>query len=160
MSALSIFLLVVFIIVSILLILLVLVQNEDGDSLGGVFAGGSNSAFGSRSGNVLTKTSSVLGALFFILAFGLAILNRTPNDDKAIEEMGRQSATVDTEATDDFSKYATPDSTAEPNETNLLETGADIPETEPPVQEPVNATPDVPPVEDGAAPVDGEKKAE
>ncbi|MDR2510696.1 MAG: preprotein translocase subunit SecG [Spirochaetaceae bacterium] len=90
MDILSVFLLVLFIIVSILLILIVLVQSEEGDSLGGMFAGGSNSAFGSRSGNVLTKISTVLGALFFILSFSLAMLNRTPSDDRAIEEAGRQ----------------------------------------------------------------------
>ncbi|MDR2467991.1 MAG: preprotein translocase subunit SecG [Spirochaetaceae bacterium] len=90
MNVLSIFLLVLFIIVSVLLILLVLVQNEEGDSLGGVFAGGSSSAFGARSGNILSKTSSVLGALFFILSFSLAMLNRTPADDRSVEEAGRR----------------------------------------------------------------------
>ena len=70
-------LLVFFVIVAILLILMVLVQTEEGDSLGGIFAGGSSSAFGSRSGNVLTKTTTVLGALFLIVSLGLALLNRT-----------------------------------------------------------------------------------
>ncbi|MDR2521963.1 MAG: preprotein translocase subunit SecG [Spirochaetaceae bacterium] len=84
------FLLVLFIIVAVLMVLLVLVQNEDGDTMGGVFGGGSNTAFGSRSGNILTKTSSVLGALFFILAFSLALLNRTPSGS-GVEAAGRQS---------------------------------------------------------------------
>ena len=52
MSALSIVLLVFFVIVCAIIIFLVLLQNEEGDSLGGLFAGGSNSAFGSQSGNV------------------------------------------------------------------------------------------------------------
>lgn len=78
MSALSIVLLVFFVIVAVLLILLVLVQNEEGDSLGGIFAGGSGSAFGSRSGNVLTRTTTVLGTLFLVLSLGMALLNRTP----------------------------------------------------------------------------------
>ena len=78
MGILSVVLLVFFIMVAILLTLLVLVQNEDGNSLGGVFAGGSNSAFGSRSGNVLTKATSVLGALFLVICFSLALINRTP----------------------------------------------------------------------------------
>jgi preprotein translocase subunit SecG len=80
MAVLSVVLLVLFIIVAILLVLLVLVQNEEGDSLGGVFAGGSSSVFGSRSGNVLTKTSTVLGALFLVLSFSIALINRTPGD--------------------------------------------------------------------------------
>jgi preprotein translocase subunit SecG len=111
MSILSVFLLVIFIIVAILLILLVLIQNEEGDSLGGVFAGGSSSAFGSRSGNILTKSTSVLGAIFFILALSLALLNRTPNDERRIEEAGRQAAPV-AEQTDDFSNYQLPEDTA------------------------------------------------
>jgi preprotein translocase subunit SecG len=78
MGVLSILLLVLFVIVAVLLILLVLVQNEEGDSLGGIFAGGSASAFGSRSGNVLTRATTILGALFLIISFGLALINRTP----------------------------------------------------------------------------------
>jgi len=79
MGLIGILLLVVFVIVSLLLILMVLVQNEDGDSLGGIFAGGSGSAFGSRSGNVLTKTTYILGTLFLLTSFGLALINRTPS---------------------------------------------------------------------------------
>ena len=78
MSILGIVLLVVFVIIAILLVLLVLIQNEEGDSLGGLFAGGGGSAFGSRSGNVLTRSTTILGALFLIISLGLAILNRTP----------------------------------------------------------------------------------
>jgi preprotein translocase subunit SecG len=78
MGVLGIILLVFFIIVALLLILLVLAQNEEGDSLGGIFAGGSGSAFGSRSGNVLTRATTVLGALFLLISLGLALLNRSP----------------------------------------------------------------------------------
>jgi preprotein translocase subunit SecG len=89
MSILSIVLLVFFVIIAVLLILLVLVQNEEGDSLGGIFAGGSASAFGSRSGNVLTRATTVLGALFLVLSLGLALLNRTPGDS-GVESAGRE----------------------------------------------------------------------
>ena len=78
MGILSIVLLVFFIIVAALLVLLVLIQNEEGDSLGGIFAGGSGSAFGSRSGNVLTRATTVLGVLFLTISLALALLNRTP----------------------------------------------------------------------------------
>jgi preprotein translocase subunit SecG len=77
-EVLSVVLLVFFVIVAFLLILLVLIQNEEGDSLGGIFAGGSASAFGSRSGNVLTRATTVLGALFLVISLSLALLNRTP----------------------------------------------------------------------------------
>ncbi|MFA6505956.1 MAG: preprotein translocase subunit SecG [Treponemataceae bacterium] len=79
MGLIGILLLVVFVIVSVLLVLLVLVQGEEGDSLGGIFAGGSGSAFGSRSGNVLTKTTYILGGLFLATSFCLALANRTPS---------------------------------------------------------------------------------
>ena len=78
MGLLNLVLLVFFVIVAILLILLVLAQNEEGDGLGGIFAGGSGSAFGSRSGNVMTRATTVLGALFLIISIGLALLHRSP----------------------------------------------------------------------------------
>jgi preprotein translocase subunit SecG len=92
MAILSTVLLVLFVIDAILLILLVLVQSEDGDRLGGIFAGGSSSAFGSRSGNVLTRTTSVLGALFLIISLSLALVNRTPGGS-GVEAAGRELST-------------------------------------------------------------------
>ena len=89
MGVLSVVLLVFFVIVAVLLILLVLIQTEEGDSLGGIFAGGSGSAFGSRSGNVLTKATSVLGGLFLVLSLGLALVNRSPGVS-GVEAAGRQ----------------------------------------------------------------------
>jgi preprotein translocase subunit SecG len=89
MAILSTVLLVFFVIIAILLVLLVLIQNEEGDSLGGIFAGGSGSAFGSRSGNVLTRATTVLGALFLIISLGLALLNRTPGGS-GVEAAGRE----------------------------------------------------------------------
>ena len=95
MSIVGVLLLVVFILVAVLLILLVLVQNEEGDSLGGIFAGGSASAFGSRSGNVLTRATSILGALFLVLSLGMALLNRS-SGTSGVEAAGReQSVTGD-----------------------------------------------------------------
>ena len=78
MGILNIVLLVFFVAVAILLILLVLAQDEEGDSLGGIFAGGSGSAFGSRSGNVMTRATTALGALFLIISISLALLHRSP----------------------------------------------------------------------------------
>jgi preprotein translocase subunit SecG len=89
MGVLSILLLVFFVIAAILLILLVLIQNEEGDSLGGIFAGGSSSAFGSRSGNVLTRATTLIGAIFLVLSLGLALINRSPGGS-GVEAAGRQ----------------------------------------------------------------------
>ena len=91
MGILSIVLLVFFVIIALLLILLVLIQTEDGNHLGGLFAGGSDSAFGSRSGNVLTRATTVLGALFLIVSLSLALLSRT-SGGSGVEEAARIQA--------------------------------------------------------------------
>jgi preprotein translocase subunit SecG len=95
MGVLSVVLLVFFVIDAVLLVLLVLIQNEEGDSLGGIFAGGSNTAFGSRSGNFLTRATTVLGALFLVISLGLALLSRTPAGmgiEKEIKELTTQES--------------------------------------------------------------------
>ncbi|MCL1991623.1 MAG: preprotein translocase subunit SecG [Spirochaetes bacterium] len=91
MGVISVILLVIFIIAAILLILIVLVQNEDGGGLGGMFGGGSATAFGSRSGNVLTRATTVLGVLFLTISFGMALLNRSPGID-GVEAAGLEMA--------------------------------------------------------------------
>ena len=88
MGILGIILLVFFVIIAILLILLVLVQTEDGDGLGGLFGGGSSTAFGSRSGNVLTRTTTILGTMFLVISLGLAVMNRTTAGSR-VEQAGR-----------------------------------------------------------------------
>ncbi len=93
---------VFFVIVGILLAAIVLIQDEQGDSIGGLFSGGSNSAFGSRSGNILTKTTTVLGALFIGLAILLAFWYRTPRGDVIPE------AQISTEATSDWLRTPLP----------------------------------------------------
>jgi preprotein translocase subunit SecG len=95
MGVLSVVLLVFFVIDAALLVLLVLIQNEEGDSLGGIFAGGSNTAFGSRSGNFLTRATTVLGALFLVISLGLALLSRTPAGtgiEKQVKELSSQES--------------------------------------------------------------------
>ena len=89
MGLLGILLLVFFLISAVLLVLIVLVQDEGGDGLGGIFGGGGASQVGNRSGNILTKTTSVLGAIFLLSSFGLAWLNRTPEAGN-VESAARQ----------------------------------------------------------------------
>ncbi len=90
-------LLIVFIIVCLLLIFLVIVQDEDADSIGGIFASGSQSAFGSRSSNVVIRITYVLGALFFVTAFALAIVNKssTGNVQQVVQQNQTQSTSSD-----------------------------------------------------------------
>ena len=78
MGVIGIILLVAFVIICILLVCLVLIQNEEGGGMGGLLGGGNSTAFGSRSGNVLTKTTYILVALFFVATFVLAFINKAP----------------------------------------------------------------------------------
>ena len=106
MSGVSIALLVFFIIVAFLIVGLVLLQNEEGDSLGGLFSGGSNSAFGSRSGNILTRATYTLITLFFVVTFFLAWLNKSPGDSGLQQDAQLQQAETATEWWKDASSDA------------------------------------------------------
>ncbi|MCE5256035.1 MAG: preprotein translocase subunit SecG [Spirochaetaceae bacterium] len=99
MSVLSILLLILFIIVCVLLIFFVIIQDEDSGSLGGVFAGGSGSAFGSRTSSVVVKITYVLGALFFVLAFSMALINKSPtsNIQQVVNEQQKTEQTTNSE---------------------------------------------------------------
>jgi len=93
----SILLLVVFILVCLLLIFIVIIQDEDSDSIGGIFASGAQSAFGSRTSSVVTKITYVLGALFFITAFALAVVNKSPtgNIEKVVQQNNQETGTTE-----------------------------------------------------------------
>ena len=92
MALAGIVILVVFIITAVLLVLIVLIQDDQGGGIGGMFGGGeSSSPFGSRTGNVLTKFTSILGAVFLVAAFALAWLNRTPERDDFLERARLQT---------------------------------------------------------------------
>jgi preprotein translocase subunit SecG len=95
MGIVGIFLLVIFVITCLLLVFMVIIQDSDSDSLGGIFAGGSGSAFGSRSSNVVVRFTYVLGALFFVTAFGLAIVNKSSvgNVEKAAQKATKNAQT-------------------------------------------------------------------
>ena len=122
MGILGILLLVIFIITSVLLIIIVMIQDEQGEGIGGLFGGGSTTPFGSRSGNILTKATSVMGAVFLICAAFLAYLNKSDISDSDIK---REEAiewwdkdTVDDQAENIISSDA------------VLDLGLDIPGTE------------------------------
>ncbi len=91
MGVIGIVLLVTMIISAILLILVVLVQDDQGEGLGGIFGGGSNTAFGSRSGNVLTRFTAVLAAIFLVCCFGMAWLSKSPGQGDVVSK-ARQEA--------------------------------------------------------------------
>jgi preprotein translocase subunit SecG len=65
---------VLFFIVSVVLMVIVLIQSGSSGGMG-IFGGGSQSAFGTKTGNVLTRFTTVLAALFLIVSFVLGFLN-------------------------------------------------------------------------------------
>ena len=101
-------LIVVFVISAILLCVIIILQDDQGEGLGGLFGGGSSSAFGSRSGNVLTKATSVLAAIFFVTSLGVAWMNRSIQSEdieakariKSLEEQDSSDWYVKTEETE------------------------------------------------------------
>lgn len=99
MSPVSVVLLVFFAIVSLLLILLVAVQDDGENGMGGLLGGRGTAAFGSHSAGVLTKTTAVLVALFFILAVALAMVNKSSRkiDESLAPETSIEKAVETTE---------------------------------------------------------------
>ncbi len=77
------------------LIVVVLLQRSDGGALGLGGGGGGGGGFmtGRGAANALTRTTSVLAALFFATSLSLAILaGAGPDDESIIEELTGQSA--------------------------------------------------------------------
>ena len=93
MGLLSVVLLIVFAVASLLLTGIILIQDEQGEGLGGLFGGGGGASFGARSGNILTKATSILGAVFLVGAFTLAWLNKTPEAGDVLGAARRGAAT-------------------------------------------------------------------
>jgi preprotein translocase subunit SecG len=133
MGILGIVLLVVFVIVALLLVFMVIIQDSESDSLGGLFAGGSGSAFGSRSSSVVVKFTYILGALFFVTAFSLAIINKSSvgNVEAAAQ---KNSQTTSTEWWNTQPQSSAPD--AQPQATQTSD-GAQVQTPAQPVPAPV-----------------------
>ena len=87
-------LLVLNIIVVVLLIGIILLQKSEGGVLGMGGSGSKNGIFTTRSaGNLVTKTTYILGALFFLICILLAFLvSRRDNARSFIETMSKKDA--------------------------------------------------------------------
>ncbi len=69
-----------FVIVAILLILIILIQKGRGGGLASAFGGGGGStAFGSKTGDVLTWATSIIFGIFLLLAIVLNLMARKPS---------------------------------------------------------------------------------
>lgn len=74
-------LMVLFLICCVLLILLILVQRGKGGGLAGAFGGaGGQSAFGTKTADILTKVTAGLAIVFFLLSIVTAKM-MNPNDE-------------------------------------------------------------------------------
>jgi preprotein translocase subunit SecG len=65
---------ILFFIVAVLLMAVVLLQPGGSGGIGFI-GGGSESAFGTKTGNVMTKITTTLAALFLVVSFVLGYLN-------------------------------------------------------------------------------------
>ena len=75
--------LVLFLFVCVILILLVLIQKGRGGGLAGAFGGaGGNTAFGSKTGDVLTWATSILFGVFLLLAVATNWLSNSLNSTR------------------------------------------------------------------------------
>jgi preprotein translocase subunit SecG len=71
------FFIVLFILVCLIMILLVLIQKGRGGGLASAFGGaGGNTAFGAKTGDVLTWATSIVFGVFLLLAIILNLMTR------------------------------------------------------------------------------------
>jgi len=81
-----------FMFVCVIMILLVLIQKGRGGGLSGAFGGGGgNTAFGSKTGDVLTWATSIVFALFVILAVVLNLIcDNLPSNRQPAQQQTQQ----------------------------------------------------------------------
>ncbi len=79
-------LIVVYLLIVLALIAVILLQRSEGGALGIGGGGGGGMAKARTSANLLTRTTAILGVLFFATAIGLTVVNEVDSGSESILE--------------------------------------------------------------------------
>lgn len=139
-------LIVVYLLIVLALIAVILMQRSEGGALG--IGGGGNANFNTTrsSANLLTRTTAILAALFFITAIALTVLNEVGRESQSIlDSAGQVDANSNTTVLDaldslqaDDADINVPEGAAENESSAPVEEDAPdlaVPETAPPAEE-------------------------
>ncbi len=121
------FLLISLLVVALLLIGIILIQQGKGAEMGASFgAGGSNTLFGAPgAGNFLTKSTTILAILFFVIALSISWVKKNAADEVGIADEAAKLNQAASETTNEPSVNAIPtetNSTATEIPTEVVET--------------------------------------
>lgn len=121
-------LIVVYLLIAIAIVGLVLIQKGKGADMGASFgAGASATLFGSAgTGNFLTRTTTILGVLFFVISLVLANIGSKQISNDTFSNIGDGVPVATQEVNDSQQPVTTPDNSA--NEQEQVNTTSDIPE--------------------------------
>lgn len=86
---------VIHIITCIFLILFVLIQSGKGSDMGSAFGGMSQTYFGSKGGNILTKITTTLAIIFMITSIILTVIQHRKTSSTVMEEVKTQQTKED-----------------------------------------------------------------
>ncbi len=121
-------LIVVYLLIAIAIVGLVLIQKGKGADMGASFgAGASATLFGSAgTGNFLTRTTTILGVLFFVISLVLANIGSKQISNDTFSNIGDGVPVATQEVNDSQQPVITPDNSI--NEQEQVNPTSDIPE--------------------------------
>lgn len=121
-------LIVVYLLIAIAIVGLVLIQKGKGADMGASFgAGASATLFGSAgTGNFLTRTTTILGVLFFVISLVLANIGSKQISNDTFSNIGDGVPVATQEVNDSQQPITTPDNSI--NEQEQVNQTSDIPE--------------------------------
>ena len=121
-------LIVVYLLIAIAIVGLVLIQKGKGADMGASFgAGASATLFGSAgTGNFLTRTTTILGVLFFVISLVLANIGSKQISNDTFSNIGDGVPVATQEVNDSQQPITTPDNSI--HEQEQVNQTSDIPE--------------------------------